>query len=215
VVSYPHAGEACTDGRECTTDDQCNFQGECAGTPSRSGTLCGNAATECSTHDMCNATGDCLPIYVAPGSKGNCATCYACGNQHICVPLDGVPDIDCNGVDEPCSAADICQHGDCNNGDAADAVVDLRCGSSTCKRCNGVGGCRDANIDATEGRQCDVNYVPTYSLCCRGDNKLWGCQKTACNPTSCRWEIGSCFLGSDCTGHPACADSAACEHTCM
>lgn len=137
LTSYsPNFGAACGQAAtECSAQDTCNAQGECATNNSQPGTLCGfiQGGAQCDAADTCDGNGQCV----------------------LRVAQDGDP---CNdGLF--CTQGDSCQGGQCVRGEARDCGANRNCdeNGSEC-RCGGcsIAGTCFASGAVNPGNSCQV-----------------------------------------------------------
>jgi hypothetical protein len=129
-------GTACNDGKFCTTTDQCDFSGNCVGTPmdcsasggcatcsetthqctdpAPVGTSCSDG-NNCTTGDQCNATGSCVgqPRDCSSYNTGNgCTVGYCDPTFGSCTTRTAPSGTTCDDGN-PCTTGDYCSSGYC------------------------------------------------------------------------------------------------------
>lgn len=174
-------GTACSDGKACTQDDQCDGKGTCAGTVS-----CDDG--EPCTEDGCDADGQCQNTPVDDDTEcddgSNCTENDVCtdgecagtllGGQNLC--HDNSCQIsDCSGMDciavnkdngtpcedgDKCTIGDTCQDGMCNPGNSVECDDNNSCTDDSCEPATGCvfdklngGECADGDA-CTERDRC-------------------------------------------------------------
>lgn len=213
-TSYsPNFGAPCGDGpSECSSQDTCNAQGECATNHSAPGTLCGfmQNAAQCDAADTCNGSGDCV----------------------LRVARDGDPCDD--GLF--CTQGDQCQGGQCVPGAARNCGANQTCVEAIDQcRCNGcliAGSClAPGTINPANPCQiCDpiqnpVGFVGNTGASCGTTANQCSAQDTCnaqgqCQPnhsplgTPCGSPaLGQCDVADTCDGNGMCVARVAAENS--
>ncbi len=179
----PKTGTACDDNNACTTQDECNQFGKCAGGP----------PLDCDDHEACTDD-SCDP---ATGCKHTARTGQPCTDNDACT----------NG--DVCTSFGTCQSGpplDCDDGNPC--TTDGCDPSSGCTHTPNALPCSDNNA-CTSGDHCSGGSCqPGAPLDCDDGNN---CTTDGCNPaTGCTHVANSagCSDGNVCTTGDHCAGGA-------
>jgi len=210
--AMPAAGQPCNDFNDCSTNDMCNENDFCEGTP-QSGGSCDDF-NECTTNDTCGPDG-CLgttPAAVGTECGGGCGTCQPL------VPVPGSP-LQCTGKEgtETGDACDVSEFGNCLEGTCQ--IISTVPGFPSIAFCvPGVKACPDTDGNPCtdscnfETGQCQRNAprcVPICETCnagtgaCEPANEGTGCDDAnVCTPQSrCEAvEIGGGIVRGLCMG---------------
>jgi len=198
------SAQQCDDFEPCTTNDMCNAEGFCMGTPANSGGC--DDDNECTTNDMCDAEGLCMGT---PTNSGSCDDGNDCTINDHCTLDRG-----CTGDSLPLGTT--CQSG-CGTCQALGGVP-IPGFPLICMPDQGASGrsCEltEPESPCTEGA-CSVFGIPGFqTVLCIGRQKV--CPDTdgnpcndACNPATGQCEVGAstCFPGCE-TCNP---QTGACE----
>jgi hypothetical protein len=124
-------GEPCgSAATECSAQDTCNAQGQCAPNHLSAGTICGALGSQCDADDTCNGVGQCLRRVATNGAAcddgqfctvddrcqgGQCTSGSArnCGQNQSCDEAQNACISVLSGPGESCSNSADCESGPC------------------------------------------------------------------------------------------------------
>lgn len=213
-------GTPCDDGKFCTTGDQCDFSGNCTGTPMDCSTTAGGCATcsetthgctdpapvgtycndqkNCTQNDQCDGTGHCVgkPLDCSSYTSSDGCTVGTCEESFgSCTSITAPEGSVCNDGNA-CTTGDHCSGGSCIS--TGTAVSGAACGSpcnigNTCEG-SGISTCLFTGTYATSGTPCDDGNPCTLNDSCSFGTCEYGTYAPA---------------GTPCT-NPACPNGAQC-----
>lgn len=187
------SGTLCDDGQYCTENDQCDYYGNCTGsprdctaggcqtgtcnealdqcdtTPVSAGTYC-NDDDPCTSGEQCDSAGNCVGTPVDCSYLDSGCTVGVCDSVLGCTTMTAVPGGSCDDND-PCTENDVCDAVGSCSGDPIDCSdLDTECEVGTCNSLTGA--CEAA--DRAYGTLCDDSDPCTtgeycaYGVCTYG-----------------------------------------------
>ncbi len=232
-VNEPNTGNACDDGFNCTTNDQCNA-GTCEGTA----VVCAAMDEDCQADSSCDeSTGACVWSTATCDDGDECTTGEVCGEGGTC---SGGGEVTCDDdntcTDDYCDSATGCVFDEAAmDGSECDADADACTPVDTCfagecvpdaqTSCDGEGGC-SGTCDSQTGLCgyapdiCDDGNACTDGETCGAGGMCGGGQTIGCPPASNDCELAYCDVvlgcqldllsGTDCSDGDGCTEGDVC-----